>query len=227
VLIAVMLWLPESDVWMRNVSAGKVRGEVAAIILYRNVMGLLLIVVLLNSEAYWFTYTWMPGYLELHRGLTAGAAGRLLITMQVGAVVGYSTFGILADRFGRRPMICLYGIVMAAGLIPPTLLWHQAAAITFMIPIAMAAAGFGTGLWSGMAPMIAEMLPTRIRNTALGLLLNVTRGFQFFTPLAITFLSARLGFGATLSLGAVFSTIGAAMVWILPETRGRTITDFD
>jgi MFS family permease len=227
VLVAVMLWLPESDVWMRNAGAGKVRGEVAVIVLYRRIIGLLFVVVLLNSEAYWFTYTWMPGYLELHRGMTAGAAGRLLITMQLGAVVGYATFGIFADYFGRRPMICLYGILMAAGLIPPTILWHRAAAAPFMIPIAMAAAGFGTGLWSGIAPMISEMLPTRIRNTALGLLLNVSRGFQFFTPLAIVFLSARLGFGATLSLGAIFSLVAAAMVWILPETRGRTITDLD
>ncbi len=227
VLVAVMLWLPESDVWMRNASAGKVRGEVAAIVLYRRIIGLLFVVVLLNSEAYWFTYTWMPGYLELQRGMTAGAAGRLLITMQLGAVVGYSTFGILADHFGRRPMICGYGIVMAVGLIPPTLLWHQAAATRAMIPIAMAAAGCGTGLWSGMAPMISELLPTRIRNTALGLLLNLSRGFQFFTPLAIVFLSTWLGFGATLSLGAIFSLIGAALVWILPETRGRTITDLD
>ena len=75
--------------------------------------------------------------------------------------------------------------------------------------------------------MISEMLPTRIRNTALGLLLNVSRGLQFFTPLAIVFLSARLGFGATLSLGAIFSLVAAALVWILPETRGRTITDLD
>lgn len=227
VLIAVMRWLPESDVWMRNASAGKLRGEVGAIILYRRVIVLLFIVVLLNSEAYWFTYTWMPGYLELKRGLGPEAASRLLITMQLGAVVGYSTFGFLADRFGRRPTICAYGIVMAAGLIPPTLLWHRAAMAAAMIPLAMAAAGFGTGLWSGMAPMISEMLPTRIRNTALGLLLNVSRGFQFFTPLVIVFLSTRLGFGATLSLGAIFSLVGAALVWILPETRGRTITDLD
>jgi hypothetical protein len=91
----------------------------------------------------------------------------------------------------------------------------------------MVTAGFGTGLWSGVAPMISELLPTRIRNTALGLLLNVTRGFQFFTPLLITVLSMRLGFGATLSLGAIFSILGASMVWLLPETRGRSITALD
>jgi len=66
-----------------------------------------------------------------------------------------------------------------------------------------------------------------VRNTALGLLLNVTRGIQFFTPLIITALSPRLGFGPTLSIGALFSAVGAIMVWLLPETRGRHITDLD
>ena len=61
----------------------------------------------------------------------------------------------------------------------------------------------------------------------LALLLNGTRGLQFFTPLAITTLSVYLGFGATLSIGAFFSAAGAAMVWLLPETRGRSITALD
>jgi hypothetical protein len=69
--------------------------------------------------------------------------------------------------------------------------------------------------------------PTRVRNTALGLLLNVTRGIQFATPLMITFLSGRIGFGATLAIGAIFSAIGAGIVWLLPETRGRVITALD
>ncbi len=38
-------------------------------------------------------------------------------------------------------------------------------------------------------PMISELLPTSVRNTTLALLLNVTRGLQFFTPLAITMFS--------------------------------------
>ena len=75
--------------------------------------------------------------------------------------------------------------------------------------------------------MISELLPTKVRNSALGLLLNLTRGIQFFTPLAITRLSSRLGFAAALSVGAIFSAIGAMMVWTLPETRGRSITSLD
>jgi MFS family permease len=228
VLLAVMKWMPESDVWRHTRAGLGGRGvDLRAILVHRRIFALLFVVVLLNSEAYWFTYTWMPGYLELKRGLTAAAASRLLITMQVGGVLGYLTFGRVADRFGRRPAFCAYGLLMAAGTIPPTVLWNSAVAMPGLISAAMFTAGFGTGIWAGVAPTIAEMLPTRIRNTSLGLILNVTRGFQFFTPILIAALGARVGFGVTLSLGAVFSTLGALMVWILPETRGRSITELD
>ena len=43
----------------------------------------------------------------------------------------------------------------------------------------------------------------------------------------ITFLSTRIGFGAALAIGAMFSAVGAGMVWLLPETRGHVITELD
>src|SRR5271156_6311461 len=227
VVAAVLKWMPESDVWRRTRTDLGGGVDSRAILVYRRIFAPLFVVVLLNSEAYWFTYTWMPGYLELKRGLTAVAASHLLINMQIGGVLGYLTFGRVADRFGRRPAFCAYGLLMAAGTSPPTILWNSATKIPGLISAAMFTAGFGTGIWAGIAPMIAELMPTRIRNTSLGLLLNVTRGFQFFTPILIAALGARFGFGATLSLGAVFSTMGALLVWILPETRGRSITALD
>jgi MFS family permease len=227
VVAAVLKWMPESDVWQRTRIDLNRGVDLRAILVHKRIFVLLFVVVLLSSEAYWFTYTWMPGYLELKRGLTTAGASRMMMKMQVGGVLGYLTFGRVADRFGRRPAFCAYGMLMAAGTIPPTVLWNSARAVPGLISAAMFTAGFGTGLWAGVAPMIAELLPTRIRNTALGLLLNVTRGFQFFTPILIAALGARFGFGATLSLGAVFSALGALMVWILPETRGRSITALD
>ena len=226
VVAAVLKWLPESDVWQRTRLNPRGRIDLRAILERKQIFALLFVIVLLNSEAYWFTYSWMPGYLELKRGLTAAGASRMMIKMQIGGVLGYLTFGAVADRIGRRPAFCIYGLLMAAGTLPPTILWDVAVAVPGFISVAMFIAGFGTGIWSGVAP-ISEMLPTRIRNTSLGLLLNVTRGFQFFTPLLVAALGARFGFGATLALGSIFSTLAAVMVWALPETRGRLITALD
>jgi MFS family permease len=234
VAAVVWRWLPESDVWLRSKAAGStapgrwIAAEAFdALRPYRRIIGLLFIVLLVNSAAYWFTYTWMPSYLRIARKLTPQASGNLMIWMQAGALVGYFAFGALADRFGRRPVFSVYASLMALGLLPATLFWNWASATHGLIPAALIVAGFGTGIWSGAGPMISEMLPTGVRNTALGLLLNVTRGIQFFTPLIITALSPHLGFGPTLAIGALFSAIGAMMVWLLPETRGRRITDLD
>ena len=117
--------------------------------------------------------------------------------------------------------------MMALGLLPVTIFWPWAVNVRGLISMAIAIAGFGTGMWSGAGPLTSELLPTRVRNMALGLQLNVTRGIQFFTPLVITALSPRVGFGPTLAIGALFAAIGAALIWTLPETRGRSITALD
>ncbi|HLW69026.1 MAG TPA: MFS transporter [Candidatus Binataceae bacterium] len=190
---------------------------------YRGIVATLFLILLVNSEAYWFTYSWMPSYLRLTRGLSPAAGGSLMIRMQCGGVFGYAMFGWLADRFGRRPVVSLFGLLMAVGVLPTTILWTWARGMSGLLSASMVVAGVGTGLWAGVGPMVSEMLPTRVRNSALGLLLNTTRGVQFFTPLLITWLS-MIGFAPTLALGALFSAAGAALVWMLPETRGRSIT---
>jgi len=91
----------------------------------------------------------------------------------------------------------------------------------------MVFAGVGTGIWSGVGPIVSELLPTKVRNSALGILLNVTRGLQFFTPMAIAVLSRSIGFGAALAIGAAFSAAGAMLIWLIPETRGRVLTKLD
>ena len=85
VVASVLKWMPESDVWRRTRTDLNHGVDLRAILVHRRIFAMLFAVVLLNSEAYWFTYTWMPGYLELKRGLTAVAASHLLIKMQSAA----------------------------------------------------------------------------------------------------------------------------------------------
>ena len=228
VAAAAMRWLPESDVWRRHATRRWLdRAELRSLAPYHRIVGLLFVILLVNSEAYWFTYTWMPSYLRVTRGLGAAASSTLMMRMRLGGIVGYAVFGRVADYFGRRPALCGFGLLMALGLLPATMCWGVAMRIPGLLSIAFVMAGVGTGTWAGVGPMIAELLPTRVRNTALGLLLNVTRGIQFFTPLAITFGAACIGFAATLACGAIFSVAGAALVWLLPETRGRAMEEIE
>lgn len=55
--------------------------------------------------------------------------------------------------------------------------------------------------------------------------LNVSLGFQFFTTVLIATLDAQ--FSSARRHRALFPTLGALLVWILPDTRGGSITALD
>ena len=80
--------------------------------------------------AYWGLFTWIPGFLSA--GAAEGGAGLSILgtsawifPMQAGAFLGYVTFGIIADRAGRRPAFLIY--VLAAAVADATL-WTRATA---------------------------------------------------------------------------------------------------
>jgi len=228
VVAAVLKWMPESDVWRRTRTELGGRGvDLRAILEYRRIFALLFVVVLLNSEAYWFTYTWMPGYLELKRGLTAVAASHLLIKMQIGGVLGYLTFGRVADRFGRRPAFSAYGLLMAAGTIPPN-----------------DSVEHGSG---SAGAHLGRDVHGRIRHRHLGRNRADDRriaGRREFAHVAwitaernarLPVLHAdfdrstrrTLRFRRNAVARRRLLTMGALLVWILPETRGCSITALD
>ncbi|MGH7913065.1 MAG: hypothetical protein ACREPW_00245, partial [Candidatus Binataceae bacterium] len=45
--------------------------------------------------------------------------------------------------------------------------------------------------------------------------------------MAIAVMIRSIGFGAALSIGAAFSAVGAMLIWLIPETRGRVLTRLD
>jgi hypothetical protein len=89
--------------------------------------------------------------------------------------------------------------------------------------------GVGTGNFSGYGPILAELFPTSIRNTAMGTAYNLARGIQFVTPLIITWVASATpgpperGLGLGISIGAFFAVATGLWVWMLPETRGTRI----
>jgi MFS family permease len=152
----------------------------------------------------------------------AKSAAWLLVT-QCGGFLGYLTFGIVADRFGRRPAYSIYCTLMAVGLIMVTLLWDLIALYPFVILVFMFLVGFGTGMFGGYGPLFSELFPTIVRNTAMGSAFNLARGVQFFTPVAIAVIARSYGLGGGISLAALFALLTGAWIWMFPETKGRRI----
>lgn len=215
--------MPESDVWLaqktRQFGAGISR-LVAGDLAPRFYLALLLTTV--NGASYWLTYSWMPEYLR-SRGLSLVASGAYLGVVVVGEILGYAGFGFISDRLGRRPTFTLFALTMAAGLLPLTVLWTRFQGTPALILGAMFLVGVGTGTWSNIGPMLAELFPTHVRNTGMSTILNVSRGAQFGAPVLIALLEPRYGLAAGIGLAAAAAATASALIWTLPETRAQAI----
>lgn len=236
-VLVIRAGMPESDVWqaMGNAAARaaspqaclatRLRGDAALRRLF--VLGLVLAVT--DMSAYWYTYVWLPRYLYDQLGLSLAKSGLWMLVTQAGGLLGYVTFGVVADRRGRRIAYSLYSLLWAAALLSVTWFWGALSVTPAVLLACMFFVGVGTGNFSGYGPILAELFPTSIRNSAMGTAFNVARGIQFFTPLVIVWIAAlpvmhTHGLGVGISLGAFFALFTAVWVWRLPETRGVRIT---
>ncbi len=226
--------LPESDVWVehrRQVFEGESRPTRETLRKFamlfseehRKLFLYSLILATFDMSAYWFTYSWLPGYLHQERQFSMAKSAAWLLVTQCGGFLGYATFGFVADKLGRRPAYSIYSVVMAVGLIMVTLLWNVVAMYPSFILVFMFLVGFGTGMFGGYGPLFSELFPTTIRNTAMGSAFNLARGVQFFTPVAIAIIARSYGLAGGISLAALFALLTGAWIWMFPETKGRRI----
>jgi MFS family permease len=228
--------LPESDLWLerrRLAAHGKqeppqVHGQVNTFLLlfsklYRKLFLQSLILAIFDMSAYWFTYSWLPGYLHQQREFPLAKSAVWMLVTQAGGLAGYLTFGFVADRFGRRPAYSVYSVIMAVGLVMITLMWDSVVVYPTLILGFMFLVGFGTGMFSGYGPLFSEIFPTAIRNTAMGSAFNLARGVQFFTPVIIALIAEEYGLGGGISLAAIFALLTGVWIWTFPETKGRML----
>ncbi len=236
-VIVIRQFMPESDVWeewRRHPAERPEEGSDFLAVLRRDrairrLFALGLFLAITDMSAYWFTYSWMPRYLYDQLHFSMARSGIWMLVTQAGGVLGYLSFGVVADWKGRRIAYSLFSLVWAIGLLSVTWFWGKLVVVPALTLVCMFLVGLGTGNFSGYGPIFSELFPTRIRNTAMGSAFNLARGIQFFTPLIITWAASRAwagaehGLGLGISIGAIFALLTGAWVWTLPETRGTRI----
>jgi MFS family permease len=185
-------------------------------------------IALMNScclFAWWGLNAWVPAYLQLPAeqggiGLSSTRMSLFVIAMQVGMWFGYVTFGFVADAIGRKRTYVLY--VLAAALLLP--LYGIIRTPILLLILGPFVAFFGTGYFSGLGAVVAEIYPTAIRATAAGFCYNFGRIASAAAPFTIGRLAETSGFAvAFTATGAAFLLAALAWIWI-PETRNRELT---
>ena len=145
-----------------------------------------------------------------------------LIPLQIGAFIGYLSFGPLADRFGRRRMFAFF-LVAAAILVPvygslvrtPVMLFALSPLLGFL----------GHAYWSMIGPFLSELFPTSVRASGQGLGYNSGRLLGALAPYVIGALAALQGIGiaSALLVTSAFYVAAALLVFAFPDTSGRVL----
>ena len=215
--------VPESDIWRAHPSHRSIARELFSPDVAPAFVRCFVLAGL-NMTNYWLAVVWLPRYLTEQRGLTLSRSGWATLAFVAGSLTGYLVFGLTSDRLGRRVTFTAFSLVMALGLVAFTLCWPLIAGEPRLVLAFLFIAGLGTGTWSTYGPMFSEIFPTRVRGTALSVIINVTRGIQFLAPVAIAAVAPRWGMDGGIALAALFAVLAGVWIWTLPETRGREIT---
>ena len=223
--------IPEPEIWIktkqreRESSAPKVRLGIILQppLLRRTVIATLLCTTLLF--AYWGLFTWIPAYLS--SPLTKGGLGlgivkssAWIVPVQIGAFLGYLFFGVLADRFGRRPILLIF-VLGAAVLVPFYALAGRYQAVLLLLGPLIGF--FGHGYFSVFGAMLAELFPSSIRGAAQGITYNSGRAFSALAPFLIGSVAGRFGIGGALAFTSIFYLAAGLLVLFLPETKGEAL----
>ena len=230
------LWVrrrvPESPIWLKHRQSGAPQANPFAVLFGPRLWRRTVLATLLTGSvmfANWGLFFWLPTFLATPieqggAGMTILRSMSWIIPMQIGAYLGYLSFGFIADRIGRRRAFILY-MAVAAVLVP---IYGQLARSPNVLMALGPIVGFvGYGFFSMFGSFLAELFPTAVRATGQGLAYNVGRGLGALAPFTIGAVATIPGFGigTALALTSAFFLTGALLVLTLPDTSGRRLED--
>ena len=172
----------------------------------------------------WTSNIWLPTIQSLmlqKEGITGAAAipyvGHGMMLWGVGGILGYASFGFLADFFGRKPTIIFFNVgAIASGLFLylglHTYAWY---------PVVLPVFGyFVYGVFSGHAVYLPELFPTHVRATAVSFCNGSGRVITSFGPLVAGLLVVPFGsFNNASAFMTCFAVLSIIAMLIGRETR--------
>lgn len=218
---APIIWrrLPEGRAWER----AHVTGSAVRLILSRPWgfrVGILACTTVLTSLALEPAGLLYTLFASTTLKLSPTAISVIIFLSGGAALVSYFAGGFLSDRYGRRvPGAALTAaytafaglgfVTGAVGFIASNLLWSGFASAATPV----------MGAWSG------ELYPTRARATAeaVGAVAGAIGGIAGLQ--LVGYLSPRVGLGAGIALASLVALGGAAILLLLPETKGKPLPD--
>jgi MFS family permease len=165
----------------------------------------------------------MPEIQQKSPASVAAAVSYAIMMLNAGALVGYLTFGPLADRIGRRAMfsvMCLGSLIMLPAVYLGSSSYGE---VLLLLPIL---GFFNNGIFSGFPIYLPELYPTRLRATGAGFCFNAGRVLASAAPFVTGWLVMLLGsFNQAASMIALIYLVGLFALPFAMETKGKPLPD--
>jgi MFS transporter, MHS family, alpha-ketoglutarate permease len=178
-------------------------------------------------SAYTFT-SYMQKYLFNTVGFDKATATWIVAAALLWFTAMQPLFGALADRFGRKPMLLIFGIGGAIAAIPVFLLLEQTASPIMALLLILIPLTLQSGYSANNALVKAELFPAHIRG--LGVALPYAIGNAVFAGTLEMVALALKGAGVEwlfyIYVALVIGMAGVATI-LLPETRERSLITED
>jgi len=187
---------------------------------------LLLALSLSTIVAWWAVSTWIPFYAGQLASRAGGDALRWAalagLYYNLGGILGYFVFGVLADLWGRKPTMLLY---YAGAVVLVLVLFRAVQDPSVFLVVAVVNGFFTLGQFAWMPVYLPELFPTAVRGSAISLVFDITRYLAAAGPLLAGWLIVSLGgvsmaasiIGLSYLLGLLVTPFAA------PETKGRPL----
>ena len=181
--------------------------------------------------AIWTSQIWLPtiqGQLLARQGITGPAAapfiGHGMMLWGLGGIIGYATFGFIADAVGRRAAIVFYNIgTIVVGLY--MYLWVDTYDLyPYLLPVF---GYFVFGVFSGHAVYLPELFPTHVRATAVSFCNGSGRVITSFGPLIAGLLAGSLNgaFNQATAVMTCFAGLSIVAALLGRETKDEVLPD--
>jgi putative MFS transporter len=182
---------------------------------------------------------WMTTLFVLVLRITPGQASFLIIWVGAIAIFGRLFCAWISDAMGRRPAVVLSCVIAAVTMsLAGYLNQVFVGTVSIFYVMILVQSFFGSGNYAIVGPYMAEVWPSKLRASGMGLGYGFGNLGKFIGPAGLAVIAGSDNLvtpKATLdalipamNYFAVWYLVGAAAIWFIGfETRGRTLAEID